>query len=102
MGAKSTATVLAAYEHVDAIPDDAKQWTVEVRGAAKLAATLAGGREAAALFLDLATLRTDAAVGSVDDWEWKGAQPELVPLAERLGADALVSRCDRLVARRFG
>jgi 5'-3' exonuclease len=101
-GAKSTATVLAAYGHVDAIPDDASEWKVEVRGAAKLAATLAASRDVAALFLDLATLRTDADVGGVDDWEWKGAEPDLVPLAERLGADTFVARCERLVAKRFG
>ena len=34
-GAKSAATVLARYEHVDAIPDDAAEWDVTVRGAAE-------------------------------------------------------------------
>jgi 5'-3' exonuclease len=101
-GAKSTATVLARYEHLDAIPDDVGEWTVEVRGAAKLAATLAGAREAAELFLDLATLRTDADVGTVDDWEWRGAQADLVPLAQRLGAENLVTRSERLARKRFG
>ena len=101
-GAKSTATVLAHYEHLDAIPDDAREWAVEVRGAAKLAATLAGAREAAHLFLDLATLRTDADVGTLDDWQWTGATPELVPMAARLGADNLVARCERLAKKRFG
>jgi 5'-3' exonuclease len=101
-GAKSTAAVLAHYEHLDAIPDDASKWEVDVRGAPKLAATLAGARPAAELFLHLATLRTDADVGTVDEWEWNGATPELVPLAKRLGADALVVRCERLVQKRFG
>jgi 5'-3' exonuclease len=100
-GAKSTAVVLAHYEHLDAIPDESKDWAVEVRGAAKLAATLAGARDAAALFLDLATLRTDADVGIVDDWEWRGARPELAPLAARLGADTFVPRCLRLAEKRF-
>jgi 5'-3' exonuclease len=100
-GAKSTATVLAQYEHLDAIPDDAGDWKVDVRGAAKLAATLAGARPAAELFLDLATLRTDHDVGAVDDWEWRGAEPELAPLAARLGADTFVPRCLRLAERRF-
>ncbi len=99
-GAKSTATVLARYEHLDAIPDDAAEWDVSVRGAAKLAATLATTRDAARLFLDLATLRTEAAVGTVDDWEWRGATPELEPWAERLGAENLVNRAARLSARR--
>jgi 5'-3' exonuclease len=99
-GAKSTATVLAHYEHVDAIPDDAAEWAVTVRGAAKLAATLAKTRDAARLFLDLATLRTDADVGTVDDWEWRGATPALEQWAERLGAGNLVTRATRLAARR--
>jgi 5'-3' exonuclease len=101
-GAKSTATVLSRYEHVAAIPDDVRDWSVEVRGAARLAATLAGAREAAELFLDLATLRTDADVGTVDDWEWRGAAPELSSWAVRLGADNLVVRAERLAQRRFG
>ena len=100
-GAKSTAAVLARYEHVDAIPDDAREWTVDVRRAAKLAATLAAARDAAALFLDLATLRIDAPVGRVDDWEWRGATPELGAWATRLGAENLVVRAERLAARRL-
>jgi 5'-3' exonuclease len=101
-GAKSTATVLARYEHLAAIPDDAKDWEVDVRGAAKLAATLAEAREAAELFLDLATLRIGADVGAVDDWEWRGAAPELHAWAERLGAQNLVARAERLATKRFG
>jgi len=101
-GAKSTATVLARYEHVDAIPDDSSEWTVDVRGAAKLAATLAAARDAATLFLDLATLRTTADVGIVDEWEWRGATPDLAPVAARLGAANLVARSERLATKRFG
>jgi 5'-3' exonuclease len=101
-GAKSTATVLARYGHLAAIPDDVRAWEVEVRGAAKLAATLAGAREAAELFLDLATLRTNADVGAVDDWEWRGATPELGAWATRLGAENLVVRAERLATKRFG
>ena len=101
-GAKSAAAVLARYEHLDAIPDDAHEWDVDVRGAAKLATTLAGAREAAELFLDLATLRTDADVGVVDDWEWRGPRPELASWARRLGAENLVVRAERLAKKRFG
>jgi len=101
-GAKSTATVLARYEHLAAIPDDVTAWEVDVRGAAKLAATLAEAREAAELFLDLATLRTNADVGAVIDWEWRGATPELDAWAKRLGAENLVVRAERLARKRFG
>jgi hypothetical protein len=73
---------------------------VQPRGAAKLAATLASARDAARLFLDLATLRTDAAVGEVDEWEWQGPAPELEEWATRLGAPGFAGRAQRLAERR--
>jgi 5'-3' exonuclease len=99
-GAKSAAMVLARYEHIDRIPDDVTEWDVQPRGAAKLAATLAATRDAAKLFLDLATLRTDADVGEVDDWEWRGPAPELEHWADRLGASGFVTRAHRLAEKR--
>jgi 5'-3' exonuclease len=101
-GAKSAAAVLAAYRHLDAIPADASAWSVQPRGAAKLAATLAEGRDLAALFLDLATLRTDAEVGTVDDWEWRGPAPELGAVAARLGSPGFEKRALRLAEQRSG
>jgi len=101
-GAKSAATLLAHYKTVDAIPDDASEWAVTVRGAAKLAATLAAGREAATLFLELARLRDDSDVGAVDDWEWRGPGADLAAWAQRLGAGTLVKRAARLAQQRFG
>jgi len=99
-GAKSAAAVLARYGTIDAIPDDARSWDVTVRGAPKLATALAAGRDAAALFLDLATLRLNAAVGDVDDWEWRGPAAELGTVAERLGARDALARAEKLAARR--
>jgi 5'-3' exonuclease len=99
-GAKSAATVLARYEHVDAIPESAGDWDVAVRGATKLAATLSAQRAAAELFLTLATLRTDAPVGTVDDWRWDGPTPDLASWSERLGSPNLVSRAGRAAKGR--
>jgi 5'-3' exonuclease len=99
-GAKSAATVLARYQHLADIPADARDWDVDVRGASKLAATLVAGREAAELFLALATLRDDAEVGTVDDWEWRGPTPELAQWATRLGSASFVSRAERLATKR--
>ena len=77
-GAKSAAAVLARYGHVDAIPDDPAQWDVAVRGAITLAGVLQAGRADAALFRDLATLRTDApTIGGVDDLEWNGPADDM-------------------------
>jgi 5'-3' exonuclease len=58
-GAKSTATVLSRYVHLEAIPADARNWDVRVTGADRLAAGLRGAFDRALLFRDLATLRTN-------------------------------------------
>src|SRR5262249_54304296 len=71
-GAKTAATVLARYERIEDVPTLARDWEVEVRGAVKLATTLTDQRDRAELFKVLATLRTDAEVGDVDDWRWTG------------------------------
>ncbi len=99
-GAKSAATVLSRYEHIANIPDNARDWDIEVRGAARLAATLAEQRGNAELFLTLATLRTDGDVGLVDDWRWAGPTDEFAAWAERLGRPALAERAQRLAAQR--
>jgi len=99
-GAKSAAVVLARYEHLEAIPPDAADWDVAVRGAGKLAGTLVTERAAATLFRHLATLRLDGEVGVVDDWEWRGARPELAAWAERMGAEDLVRRTEALAEAR--
>lgn len=72
-GRKSAATVLAAYRHIDAIPDDPSTWTVAVRGRDRLAATLAERRDDALLYRRLATLRTDVPLAeSIADLRWRG------------------------------
>lgn len=100
-GAKSAAVVLSRYGHIDNIPDAPGQWEITVRGAPKLAAALAQGRELAALFLDLATLRVDRSLlGAVDELRWKGPTPAFPSVAERLGAPHLARRADALARAR--
>jgi 5'-3' exonuclease len=99
-GAKSAGAVLARYEHLEDIPEQASAWNVEVRGAPRLAATLADQRPLADLFKVLATLRTDAAVGTVDDWRWVGPTGDFETWATRLGAPGLTRRAERLAERR--
>jgi 5'-3' exonuclease len=73
-GEKSSSTVLGAYEHLERIPDDAREWSVKVRGAESLAASLREHREDAHLFRRLATLRFDVPLAeSLDDLRWRGA-----------------------------
>jgi 5'-3' exonuclease len=99
-GAKSTATVLGRYRHLEGIPGDAAAWEVSVRGAPKLAATLSDEQDLAMLFRDLATLRTDAPVGAVDAWRWPGPTDAFPEWADRLRVGGLADRARRLAERR--
>jgi 5'-3' exonuclease len=100
-GAKTAAALLRRYHHLEEIPDDARTWDVPgVRGAERLAATLVAGREVAALFKVLATLRVDAPVGTVDQWEWKGPQPELADWCARFGMPRIGQRAAALASKR--
>ncbi|MDJ0849306.1 MAG: 5'-3' exonuclease H3TH domain-containing protein [Myxococcota bacterium] len=97
-GAKSTATVLARYGHLEAIPESADDWDVKPRGAAKLAATLAASREDALLFRTLATLVRDVeGLGDVDELEWCGPTDGFEELCrETLESPALAARARRI------
>jgi 5'-3' exonuclease len=87
-GAKSTATVLARFGHLEAIPEDHRQWDLQVARAASLAATLRRDRDLAFLFRRLATLRTDLPLfESVDELAWQGPTPALSGLRRRLAVE---------------
>ena len=86
-GAKSAAAVLAKFGHIEAIPDDPREWHVNASGPATLAKTLSAERDRALLFRTLSTLRTDVPVfDSVDELEWKGATPAFEAFAARFDA----------------
>ena len=93
-GAKSSSTLLAEYTHLDQIPTSAEDWEVTVRSAPKLAATLAENLDAALLYRDLATLRTDADIpDSLDDLSWKGVhRTDFLALCDELGFTGLRNR----------
>jgi 5'-3' exonuclease len=96
-GAKSTATVLAHYGHIEAIPAAAGQWEVGVRNAGSLAAALVEQRDNALLFRDLATLRVDRSLlSAAADLEWHGPTADFAAMCERLDAEALGQRVARL------
>ena len=100
-GAKSAAAVLARYGHLEAIPDLALHWDVDVRGAVKLATVLAEQRELALLFRELARLRTDAPVSaSVDELRWTGPTDAFEGWCARIDAPNLADRARRLAAKR--
>lgn len=90
-GAKSSSTLLAEYGHIEHIPASESDWSVKVRGAAKLAATLRDQMDLALLFRDIATLRTEAPIPeALDDVRWDGAHRELWEgLCDELGFTTL-------------
>ena len=85
-GAKSSATVLSHYKHLESIPEDPEAWGLKVRSAARLAETLVQNREQALLYKKLATLRLDVPLqDSLDDLKWMGAHPRLKKICYELG-----------------
>ncbi len=96
-GAKSSAAVLARYGHLEQIPASEADWDVTVRGAGKLAETLRTSMDAALLFRDLATLRTDADIPqTLDDLEWRGADRQAFEaICDELGFGGIRSRPSR-------
>jgi len=101
-GAKSAATLLARWGTIDAIPADPAEWDVTVRGTARLSASLEEGREAAALFRVLATLRDDAEgvlEDGVADLEWRGPRERFAEVCRTLDAPDLQRRVEALPRR---
>jgi 5'-3' exonuclease len=97
-GARSAATVLSRYPHLEDIPASVAAWDVSVRGAAGLAQALRVHRDEAFLYRELATLRTDAPIPEADphDLRWRGADADAVAaLAVRLAAPDLPARVPR-------
>ena len=86
-GAKTAAALLNHFGSVEKIPDDPGLWDVKVRGAPRLAETLAGLRDEVALYKKLATLRADVPIKqSFDDLCWRGAPRKVFDeFATRIG-----------------
>ncbi len=98
-GAKSAAALLARYQHLESIPDDAGDWDVNLRGGRNLAATLAAQRELAALFKDLATLRVDPSLlGGPDELAWAGPTSDFAATCARLDSPRMFALAENLAS----
>ena len=101
-GRKSASTLLARYIHVEAIPKNVADWDVNVRGAEKLSRVLEAHRQDAALFRDLATLRTDVPVmESLDELRWEGPKTNFFDTCTRLNAPGYYKRVQALMDVRI-
>ena len=83
-GAKSSASVLARFAHLESIPADWRDWHVNAANAGALAHTLSSELDTALLFRTLATLRTDIALfDNVEQLRWRGRTPAFAAVAAR-------------------
>ncbi len=96
-GAKSSATVLSRYGHLENIPLHPSQWDVTVRGGEKLGTTLRLHMGEALLYRFLAQLRTDVPLpDSLQDLEWHGVpRATFETFCDELGFDRLKTRPER-------
>lgn len=96
-GAKSTATVLSRFNHVENIPKDPGEWNVAVRGASSMAASLVERFDDALLYKQLATLRTDVPLAeTLEDLEWRGVHKnDYETLCKELGMAGLLTLPNR-------
>jgi 5'-3' exonuclease len=102
-GAKSASQVLAKYNTLESIPRDAEVWKQDgltVRGADKLVVTLIANEELAQTFKTLATLRTDAPVGLVDEWRQRPPRDDFVSMMNDFGALEVLKRLDKLMSSK--
>jgi 5'-3' exonuclease len=89
-GAKSSAAVLARYEHLEAIPKDWRSWGVNALNPRALSEVLRDRWDQALPFRHLATLRNDMPLfTSVDELHWTKATDAFPPLAARFDAAVL-------------
>lgn len=95
-GAKSTATILSRFPHVEDIPGETDQWGITAGRARTLAQNLAAQRDDFLLYRRLTTLRQDVPLSeSLDDLAWRGARSELKQFCAQLGADDIPDRLSR-------
>lgn len=100
-GARSAATVLRRYGHLEHIPRLGERWEVDVRSCRQLANTLASRWEDALAFRTLATLVVERSLLThVDELRWTGPAPGFEELCHRLGAPQLAERAATLTRSR--
>jgi 5'-3' exonuclease len=93
-GEKTAAALLRAFGHLEQIPTDTRSWPAEIRGAARLASTLAGKMEEALLYRKLATLIDDVPLAErLEDLAWAGVpRSAFEAWCRTVGADDLLER----------
>ena len=92
-GAKSVATVLAKFKHIESIPKDPEKLPLSLGRATTLVNNLQENYDDALLFRELSTLRVDVPLKEkLSDLKWQGAHPRLRKLCKELGDERIPER----------
>ena len=92
-GARSASAVLARFERLESIPEDARLLGLPQGRASRLLESLAAHREEALLYRRLARLRDDVPLQEgIGDLEWRGARAELEEVCSELGDEGFWKR----------
>src|SRR5258706_7600452 len=92
-GAKSTATVLAKFKHIEAIPKDPNKLGLGLGRATTLVENLQQNYQDALLFRELSTLRLDVPLEeNINELKWLGAYKRLKKVCHELGDERIPER----------
>ena len=89
-GAKSSATLLSHYHHIENIPNDHMEWAMQVRSSQKLSETLNTDYELALLFKLIATIDYEAPTfEKVSELKWNGPKDNYENILKSIDGDRI-------------
>ena len=96
-GAKSSATLLSHYDHIENIPNDHMEWAMQVRSSQKLSETLNTDYELALLFKLIATIDYEAPTfEKVSELKWNGPKDNYENILKSIDGDRILQRLDKM------
>ena len=96
-GAKSSATLLSHYHHIENIPNDHMEWAMQVRSSQKLSESLNTDYELALLFKLIATIDYDAPTfETVSELKWNGPKDNYENILKSIDGDRIFQRLDKM------
>ncbi|OUV78724.1 MAG: flap endonuclease [Acidimicrobiaceae bacterium TMED130] len=96
-GAKSSASLLSHYHHIENIPNDFNEWIPQVRSSQKLSETLNDDYELALLFKLIATIDYDAPIfETVDDLRWSGPKQNYDAFLRSIDGERIIQRLESI------
>ena len=96
-GAKSSATLLSHYHHIENIPNDHMEWAMQVRSSQKLSESLNTDYELALLFKLIATIDYEAPTfETVSELKWNGPKDNYENILKSIDGDRIIQRLDKM------